>query len=185
MKSPAIPALIRCRRTGRAPLGGPASPCLCSTRAGTTCLRVRSPDGQHQQGLVSREIGVGAAPVLAGHAGIAHIHDTSRLGVNDHDGLGVATSCDARWRQLSQVQFKLSIGSGPTEPTLPDSESARASRSVDSEIRCLAQKMLLWLMTRAPLLDVARPLTCGLLFKICRDPINVHEINIWYHCQNP
>jgi len=24
MKSPAIPALIRCRRTGRAPLGGPA-----------------------------------------------------------------------------------------------------------------------------------------------------------------
>ena len=38
----------------------------------------------------------------------------------------------ARWRQLSQVQFKLSIGSGPTEPTLPDSESARASRSVDS-----------------------------------------------------
>ena len=138
MKSPAIPALIRCRRTGRAPLGWPASPCLCSTRAGTTCLRVRSPDGQHQQGLVSREIGVGAAPVLAGHAGIAHIHDTSRLGVNDHDGLGVATSCDARWRQLSQVQFKLSIGSGPTEPTLPDSESARASpsRSVDSEIRC-------------------------------------------------
>ena len=71
MKSPAIPALIRCRRTGRAPLCGPAH----------ACLRVRSPDGQHQQGLVSREIGVGAAPVLAGHAGIAHIHDTSRLGV--------------------------------------------------------------------------------------------------------
>ena len=135
MKSPVIPALIRCRRTGRAPLGGPAH------AYAATCLRVRSPDGQHQQGLVSREIGVGAAPVLAGHAGIAHIHDTSRLGVNH--GLGVATSCDARWRQLSQVQFKLSIGSGPTEPTLPDSESARASRSVDSEIRCLAQKMLL------------------------------------------
>jgi len=75
------------------PVPGPprrASPCLCST--GTTCLRVRSPDGQHQQGLVSREIGVGAAPVLAGHAGIAHwhVHDTSRLGVNH--GLGVATS---------------------------------------------------------------------------------------------
>ena len=138
MKSPAIPAHIRCRCTGRAPLGGPASrgPCLCSTE--TTCLRVRSPDGQHQQGLISREIGVGAAPVLAGHAGIAHwhVHDTSRLGVNH--GLGVATSCDARWRQLLQVQFKLSIGSGPTEPILPDSESALGSRSVDSEIRRVA-----------------------------------------------
>jgi len=46
--------------------------------------------------LVSRKIGVGAAAAasLAGHAGIAHImiHDTSRLGVNHHDGLGVATS---------------------------------------------------------------------------------------------
>ena len=113
-----------------------ASPCPCST--GTTRLRVRSPDGQHQQGLVSRdsEIGVGAAPVLAGHAGLAHNHD--RLRVDHGHGLGVATSCDARWRQLSQVRFKLSIGSGPTEPILPDSESARASWSVDSGIGRLA-----------------------------------------------
>ena len=74
-----------------------ASPCLRST--GTACLRVRSPAWQHHSGyaphrlvalctvgimncrrLVSREIGVGATPVLTGHAGIAHNHDP--LGVD-------------------------------------------------------------------------------------------------------
>ena len=80
----------------RPPASWRASPCLCSS--GATCLNVSGPAGQHHSGyapdrlvapstvrvmgrrlLVSRKIGVGAAAALAGHAGIAHSHDSDRL----------------------------------------------------------------------------------------------------------
>ena len=56
---------------------------------------------------------------------------------------------------------RLGIGSGPTEPTgtLPDSELARASRSVESQwTPRIGVLRLLLLTTRAPLLDVPDPL---------------------------
>ena len=106
MKSPAIPALICCRSTGPPRR---ASPCLCST--GTTCLRVRSPDGQQQQGLVSREIGVGATPILTGHAGIEHNHD--RLGVD----VRVSRSGKARAQDEGRKSKRESSNNGKPERT--------------------------------------------------------------------
>ena len=194
-------ALIRCRRTGPPPArsGGPAHGSAAAQEPPASESRQKPCWGKphwpqcpcphtlvahcqctvqimNRRSLISREI-------RSRRCSLAHSHD--QLGVSvrrwtqssDKLWLGVETTCGSAIPSHVPVEnFQRLLGPGPAA-TLP--ESARASRSVDWRLAASCTG------DTCTLLDVARPLTRGLLFKICRDTNWAHFIRFQYEISLP